>query len=556
MSEFEIKELINNLISTWENEIVEFKQADNTYSTDSIGEYFSALSNEARLNNRNSAWLVFGVNNKTKQVVGTNYRSDNNENLNLNKLKLQIQQNTDPAMTFRHIYEVNDYDGKRIVLFEIPATPLGMPLAWKGHFYSRSGESLVPLTMNKLDQLRAVEDWSAQVIPNATLEDLDETAIKVAKKAFIEKYANRFSADEVDNWELLTFLDKAKLTQDGKITRTALLLLGKSESSFLLSPHPAQITWKLDTKDERAYEHFSIPFLLTTTDIYRKIRNFQIRLLETDSLMAREISKYDQKIVLEALHNCIAHQDYLLNGRIIVTEKSDKLIFENVGSFSEGKPEDYIDGSKTPKQYRNTFLAQAMVQLNMIDTMGYGIYEMHRKQAQRYLPLPDYSLEQSNTVILTLYGDIVNEAYTSQLINNSNISFTDICALDRVQKNLPITQEIATQLRKQGFIEGRKPNYRVSSVVQRAYPTEDKVKYIHSKTQDDDFYTKLIVEYLTQFGTADRATVNQLLESKLSNDLDIMQKDRKIANLLTKLRRNNLIKNIGTTRKSLWVLIK
>lgn len=556
MSEFEIKELINNLISTWENEIVEFKQADNTYSTDSIGEYFSALSNEARLNNRNSAWLVFGVNNKTKQVVGTNYRSDNNENLNLNKLKLQIQQNTDPAMTFRHIYEVNDYDGKRIVLFEIPATPLGMPLAWKGHFYSRSGESLVPLTMNKLDQLRAVEDWSAQVIPNATLEDLDETAIKVAKKAFIEKYANRFSADEVDNWELLTFLDKAKLTQDGKITRTALLLLGKSESSFLLSPHPAQITWKLDTKDERAYEHFSIPFLLTTTEIYRKIRNFQIRLLEADSLMAREISKYDQKIVLEALHNCIAHQDYLLNGRIIVTEKSDKLIFENVGSFSEGKPEDYIDGSKTPKQYRNTFLAQAMVQLNMIDTMGYGIYEMHRKQAQRYLPLPDYSLEQSNTVILTLYGDIVNEAYTSQLINNSNISFTDICALDRVQKNLPITQEIATQLRKQGFIEGRKPNYRVSSVVQRAYPTEDKVKYIHSKTQDDDFYTKLIVEYLTQFGTADRATVNQLLESKLSNDLDIMQKDRKIANLLTKLRRNNLIKNIGTTRKSLWVLIK
>lgn len=147
--------------------------------------------------------------------------------------------------------------------------------------------------------------------------------------------------------------------------------------------------------------------------------------------MALEISKYDQKIVLEALHNCITHQDYLLNARIIVTEKSHKLIFENIGAFSEGKPEDYINGSKTPKQYRNTFLAQAMVRLNMTDTMGYGIYEMHRKQAQRYLPLPDYNLEQSNTVILTLYGDIVNEAYTSQLINNSNISFTDICALDR-----------------------------------------------------------------------------------------------------------------------------
>lgn len=63
------------------------------------------------------------------------------------------------------------------------------------------------------------------------------------------------------------------------------------------------------------------------------------------------------------------------------------------------------------------------------------------------------------------------------------------------------------------------------------------------------------MEYLTQFSTADRSTINHLLESKLSNELDILQKDKKIAILLTKLRRNNIIKNIGTTKKLFGFLL-
>lgn len=75
----------------------------------------------------------------------------------------------------------------------------------------------------------------------------------------------------------------------------------------------------------------------------------------------------------QLLHKCIAHQDYTKNSRIIVTEYADKLSFENVGSFYEGNPEDYIAGTKTSHSYRNSFLAQAMAELKMIDTLGYGI---------------------------------------------------------------------------------------------------------------------------------------------------------------------------------------
>jgi ATP-dependent DNA helicase RecG len=114
--------------------------------------------------------------------------------------------------------------------------------------------------------------------------------------------------------------------QNGQITRTTLLLLGKAESAGLLSPHPAQLTWKLEGP-ERAYEHFGPPFLLNTSRLYQRIRNIQLRLLPEDELLPIEVSKYDQKIVLEALHNCIVHQDYIRNGRVVVTEQPDRLRF-------------------------------------------------------------------------------------------------------------------------------------------------------------------------------------------------------------------------------------
>jgi ATP-dependent DNA helicase RecG len=136
------------------------------------------------------------------------------------------------------------------------------------------------------------------------------------------------------------FTDRAGLTVNGQVTRAALLLVGKRESAWRLSPHMAQLVWNL-VGQERAYEHFGPPWLLATTELYRRIRNVQIRFLPADSLIAVEIAKYEQPTVLEALHNAIAHMDHATGARIIVTEKVDRLEFASVGSFVEGRPEDY-----------------------------------------------------------------------------------------------------------------------------------------------------------------------------------------------------------------------
>ena len=550
MDQATLLSLLASLIATWENEVVEFKRAGNDYDTNKIGEYFSALANEANLRNVERAWLVFGVDNKTRSVVGSDYRQNHER---LHSLKMQIAAETEPSITFRDIHELQATQG-RVVLFEIPAAPMGMPIGWKGHYYSRAGESLTSLGLDKQDEIRGqmgATDWSAQVVQGATLAHLDASALTRARESFARKYANRFEPDEVMRWTDSTFLDRAKLTQDGQITRTTLLLLGKEESAHLLSPNPAQMTWKLEGA-ERAYQHFGPPFLLNTTALYQKIRNIQLRILPDDQLLAIELAKYDQKIVLEALHNCIAHQDYARNGRIIVTEQPDRLIFENEGAFFEGVPSDYCTGNKTPRRYRNPFLAQAMAELNMIDTMGYGIYEMHLGQARRYFPMPDYDLSEPQAVKMTIHGSIVDPAYSRLLIQKTDLSLPEIFALDRVQKKLPLDEAMVKHLRRANLIEGHKPNLHVSATVANA--TATKADYIRTRAQDDEFYAKLIMDYLTKFGSANRREIDTLLLDKLSDALDDEQKESKIGNLLTSMRQAGRIENTGSRKAPQWVL--
>ena len=548
----ELKALLAQLIAGWENEVVEFKNVGDSYSTSDIGKYFSALSNEANLRNQECGWLVFGVDNRTRTVAGSTYRTETDR---LNGLKQQIASDTEPGVTFRDIRVLDTPQG-RVILFEIPAAPLGIPIAWKGHYYARAGESLTSLGLDKLDDIRAqtrATDWSAQLVEEATVAHLDAAALTRARDGFALKYANRFREGEVKGWPEVTFLDRSRLTIDGKLTRTAILLLGRAESAHLLLPHPAQMTWRLEGP-ERAYQHFGPPFLLNTTALYRKIRNVQMRILPEDELLAVEVAKYDQKVVLEALHNCIAHQDYQRNGRIVVTEEPDQLVFENEGSFFEGQPTDYLKGHKTPRRYRSPFLAQAMAELNMIDTMGYGIHEMFTGQARRFFPMPDYDLRNPQAVKITIHGRVVDPAYSRVLIQNTDLNFEDVLSLDRVQKRLPLDDETVRHLKRAKLIEGRKPNFHVSAAVASA--AETKAAYIKTRALDDGYYRKLVTEYLEKFGHASRTDIDGLLRDKLSDALNEKQKVTKIGNLLTSMRKAGMIQNGGGRGLPRWTLVQ
>ena len=84
--------------------------------------------------------------------------------------------------------------------------------------------------------------------------------------------------------------------------------------------------------------------------------------------------------------------------------------------------------------------------------------------------------------------------------------------------------------------------------------TAHKAEYIRTRAQDDEFYAKLLTDYLRKFGRADRAEINKLLLDKFSDVLTNEQKYNKVSTLLTKLRRRKLIVNTGSDTAPCWQL--
>lgn len=536
-----------------ETEWVEFKEAKNDYSFEKLGKYFSALSNEAALAGRSQGWLVFGVNNQ-HQVVGTHYR---NSRPHLDKLKKEIADKTNNRLSFIEIHELFHTQG-RVLMFEIPAALPGVPTTWEGHSYGREGESLAPLSLSELDRMRArsVPDWSAQTVEEATLEDLDPAAIVVARTRFREKNRNESWANEVDGWSDTVFLNKAKLTINGHITHSALILLGKPESTHFISPAQAQMIWVLKDSHgiEKDYQHFGTPFLLSTEALFQRVRNLTYRYMPDNTLFPTEISQYDAWVMRELLHNCIAHQDYRLNGRINVVEQEDSLLFTNLGHFIPPSVEWVIETDSPPDQYRNPFLAQAMVNLNMIDTMGSGMKRVFRTQRDRFFPLPDYDLSNQQRVKVRLLGKILDENYTRALIRHADLSLPEVVAMDRVQKGQPLTDEQFSLLKRKKLIEGRRPNLYVAASVAKAMDRQ--AAYIHNRGLDKAHYKGLVLEYLRRYQQATPLQLEELLMDKLPDLLDADQKKNKIRNLLQELaRKDGIIMNVGGRGSNArWVL--
>ncbi len=549
MTPAELEAKLTELIAGWEHECVEFKEANDNFSTPDIGKYFSALANEANLRGGTSGWLVFGVENKRRVVVGTRYRDDHDRRMSL---KHQIAQGVDPSTTFADIHMLMHPQG-RVILFEVPAAPRGMPIAWQRHLYARDGESLAGLDLAKLDAMRAqgsLEDWSAAVCSKATLDDLDPEALREARDIFVRKYADRIPEATIRAWDDMAPLAQLKLAIDGGLTRAALVLLGRRTSTHHLSPFVAELSWKLEG-EERAYEHFHPPFLLETSRLYRRIRNLPLTLLPQGQLLPYEVPKYDQRIVLEALHNCIAHQDWRACERVLVIERAGELEFGNAGGFFDGQPADYVLGHRVPLSYRNRCLVEAMVNLRMMDTMGFGIRDtLFRGQASRHLPLPDFDLSDPKHVSLRLAGRFIDENYSRALLALPEIGMDEIVALDRVQKHLPIDDASVRALRRRELIEGRRPNLQVSAKVAAA--TGRQRDYTRTRRQDDVHYRKLITDYLQQWQQASTRELRDLIYPLVSAALTDEQKEHKVKNLVASLSRSEIIVNAGSRRFPRW----
>lgn len=553
-------EKLDELMRNWENEIVEFKEAKTAYDTDKIGRYFSALSNEANLRQQQCGWLVFGVSEThDRHLVGSNYKKGNRSLLE--KFKYEIAKFSTGGITFDEITElqlISDGNAYRVLMFKIPAAATGIPTAWHEVYYARAGESLITLSQDKIDRIRAQErqDWSRQIIPDSSIEQLDPEAIRLARAKYKEKLKGPQAAEEIDQWNDVEFLSKMKLTVDGKLTNAALLLLGKEEHDHLFAMTP-KIMWRLYGADgsDRDYEIFSIPFISVIDKVFAKIRNLTYRYMPNQlTLFPMETQQYDTWLLRELLNNCIVHSNYRLGGRIYVNEFEDKVIITNPGQFLPVTIEKVLEPSYNPPFYLNQLLADTMVKFHMIDTAAMGIRRVFRIQREKYFPMPDYDLSVQNEVRVTIYGKVLNETYMHILFDRPDLDLQTVFLLDQVAKGAHLSKEAIAFLRKNKLVEGRASSLYLSADVAKS--TEQEAQYIRNRGFNDQHYRDLIVEFITKFGKANRKQIRELLWDKLPDILTDRQKEIKITSLLSSLRDKEVIHTDSPNQqKSHWILV-
>lgn len=535
-----------------ETEWLEFKA--NNYEPQLLGEYLSALSNAAGLAGKPRGYLVFGVEDQTHAVVGTQFDPHSVKAKGNQDLLLWLAIGLQPNVGFE--VHVLAHPKGRVVFFEIgPAWD--RPVRFYGTPFIRVGTSKTELHKHP-EKERALwsrrTDWTGQVCEGATLADLDPAALVKAREQFLIKHPQQ--AAEVAGWDDATLLNKARLTVRGAITHAALLLLGKPESATALSPAVARISWILkdDRNKELDYEHFGPPFLLQVDRVLGRIRNLNVRTLPSGTLFPQEFTQYEPWVIREALHNAIAHQDYGLRGRINVVETPGALLLTNVGGFLPGDVDKVIRQDAPLEIYRNPFLAEAMVNLNMIDTQGGGIKRMFEKQMQRFFPMPDYILSEPDRVQVKLPGGILDEQYSRLLMERSDLDLWQVILLDHVQKRQRITPEAHHHLKAAGLVEGRYPNLLIAGSVAKV--TGQKARHIRERGFNKKYYLDAITALIREHQPLQRSEIDRLLLDKLPEILNEKQKKTKIHNLLAELAKKGTIENRGSRAQPAWHVVE
>lgn len=548
MTQFELQQYLlreypqENARCEWK----EFKNLKNSFCGDEKDDVISYVSAIA---NMEGGFLVIGVHDKTLEIVGT-------DTYNYDRQKATLRLTDRCANLSSEGLDIMEYitsdTRKKVWVIRIPKHLPKRPVYAHDKAWQRIEDSLIELTPERLnaildEPLFTGSDWSAEIVPNATIDDLDEVAIAKARVMF-KKVHSRIPAEEVNAWSVSEFLSNAGVMIDGGITRAAIILLGKPVSVFKLRPAVLRVTWSLrDEKQEVVdYEHFTAPFILTVDQILAKVRNVTMRELPGGTLFPEVMQQYDDYSMREILHNCIAHQDYTLQERINLVESPGFLYYANGGSFIPGTVQKALATHGPQRHYRNECLCQAMVNFNMIDIVGRGIRKIFNQQWERRFPMPDYEIDAAKKeVAVRLYGNAINEKYTNLLKENKELSFEDCLLLDAVQKGHQLNEVDAQNLLSRGLIEVQDDRYYISLDVARK--TKQVSEYTRSKGLEKQKLIQMILQYLKNAGEdgSKRDGIYEYLKDVLPSNKTEEQRLRALGDLLKAMKADELIKTDG-----------
>ena len=526
-----------------ENACCEWKEMKNLKNSFAGDEKDDLISYVSAIANMEGGHLVIGVQDKTLEIVGTDLSKFN---LNFQSAVWKLLEHcinlSSEGLSIDEYTTEDTY--KTVWIVHIPKHLPRRPVYAHKKAWQRVEDSLVEMTQERLaaileEPIFEAKDWSAEIVPNATLADLDELAVAKARVMFKKVHASKIPTEEIDTWTVEELLCNSGIMIDGKLTRAAIILLGKTVSVFKLRPAVVEVTWTLRAGRQEVvdYEHFTVPFILTVDQILSKIRNLTMRELPGGTLFPETMKQYDDYTIREALHNAIAHQDYTLQQRINFVENPDFLYYANGGSFIPGTLQKALATKGPQRHFRNECLCRAMVNFNMIDTVSRGIKKMFNEQWRRHFPMPDYEIDALNKEVgVKIYGNTINEKYTKLLKENNTLTLEDCILLDAVQKGHRISEDHVLALLGRGLLEGDVLEYSISLDI--AKKTKQLSDYTRNRGLDKAKLQQMILQYLQNAGLvgAKRDAIFEYLKDVLPKTKTQEQQERMVGNILSEMK--------------------
>ncbi len=532
-----LPEDIDDILRNREAEILEFKEAKSNFDSRDRSDYCAAIANAG------GGRLLLGVDND-RNILGTSVYAGAIE-----KIPHEVYQ----IIGVRIIVEEVDHKNGRVVVFDIPARPVGQRVRSNGHYKYpiRIGESLVEMddetTRNILNEVQP--DFSAGIIDGLDLSDLDMAAIDNFKKQRAEKTGNlRIISTPTEQ-----VLQDAELIRDGKITFACLVLLGKAEKIAKFLPQDEIIYEWRNTKGQIHHDFRKLwraPYFIIYDEIWQTINVRNLRIPYQEGFIQQEVLAFDEKSCREAVNNAVAHRDYSIGGRSILIQSSpESFTVVSPGGFLSGITEDNV--LTASPRWRNRLVAEALERTNFVERSGQGIDNIFEASIRQGKGLPNFHGTTNDTVQINVPAKVQDAEFIKFLEKVANekqisFSFNEIYELEmlRAQKTL-VSLKHKEKFLKLGIIEKIGKTSGTKYMLSHRYYSYEKKPGIYTRVKGISREHKkyLILEHIKREGQGCR-----------SDFLDAFPelKARDISNLLQELKKDGKIERIGFDTTGYW----
>lgn len=521
-----------------EDEHLEFKEAKANYDSSKLAQYCCALANEG------GGRILFGVTDKRPRKIAGSQAFPQPECTRatlLDKLRINVT------------FEVINHPEGRVLVFHVPSHPIGLPVQVDGRFWMRQGDSLVPMSAEKLKAIfdEAGHDFSAEVCREASLADLDPGAIADFRKRWIAKSGNQ--ALELLSDEQLLF-DAEALTDDG-VTYAVLVLFGTraalgnhlAQAETIFEYHSANASGPAQQRKE-----YRQGFFAYYDDLWNTINLRNDRQHYQEGLFVWDIPTFDERTIREAILNAISHRDYRAGGSVFIRQWPDRLVVESPGGFPAGITKANVLDRQNP---RNRRIAEILAKCGLVERSGQGMNLMFENAIRQGKLPPDFTGTDSYLVRLTLCGLVNDTAFVGFLEqigkeNALSISTHDFLVLDLVHRGLSVPEPLQPRIRgllENGILEsvgrGRGLRYLLSKRFYKFIGKEG--VYTRERGLDRETNKALLLKHITDNATAGSkmAELRQVLPGHSRPQIQV---------LLRELVKEQKVHVHGLTRAARW----